>query len=835
MKASYGWIRALVPELKATPQELAERFTRAGLEVEGLSEYGEGTGPLVLAEVKSIEPHPKRDKLRLVTVDRGTDTQRVVCGAPNVPAPGGMVALAPLGATLPAVGMTLTARDIGGIVSEGMLCSERELGLSSGKGEGDDPGILVFPPGFAKPGTPLREAIPAVHDWILEINVTPNRPDALGHIGLAREAAVLFGLRFDPPEPDAPKRVAQGKIADHASVKVEDTERCPHYGASMVTGVEVGPSPLWLRYRLESLGIRSISNVVDVTNLILLEFGHPMHAFDLDLVRGATITVRRAAEGEALSTLDGVARKLVADDLVIADGEGPVALGGVMGGANSEIQPGTTRVLLECAYFNPRGVRRTARRHAIHTESSHRFERGVDPNDIPDVLAHAASLLTALAGGTAVPGTILEGVPFAQREGIRLRQSRMTALLGAVIPFAEASKILEGLGFKVIAAGDWEDPTAEVIPPSHRPDIAGEADLIEEVVRVIGLDVIPTQLPAIRPQPPRQTLVLENQVRKAAVEVGLSEAITYSFVSPKDLAALGLPKAAVELKNPLTEERSVMRTSLLPGLLEALRRARRHGVREVRLFNVGRLFLDAHPNLQASAAIERSLGLSSEPLPDEVPFFAAVIAGNRRSNLSKPVEVDVYDAKGVAVEVVERVMHRAVTVAHQAAEARAPYLHPRGAGNLLIDGKVVGCFGPLHPDAVEAFDLDGGCVVVEIDLRALGEIGAQPPRFRAIPMLPAATRDIALVVSEDVEAGAVGTAIREAAGELCESVELFDLFRGGSIPEGQRSLAFHVVYRDPRAVTDPEAAKTLTDAEVDTRHGGVVTAVKERFGAVLRA
>jgi phenylalanyl-tRNA synthetase beta chain len=836
MKASYGWIRALVPDLKASAEELAERFTKAGLEVEGLSEYGEGTGSLVLAEVKSIEPHPKREKLRLVTVDRGGDTQRVVCGAPNVPEPGGMVALAPLGATLPAVGMTLTPREIGGIVSEGMLCSERELGLTSGgKAEGDDPGILVFPPGFAKPGTPLREAIPAVHDVIFDINVTPNRPDALGHIGLAREAAVLFGLRFDPPAPDAPKRVAQGKIGDHAKVTIEDTERCPHYGAAMVSEIEVGPSPLWLRYRLESLGIRSISNVVDITNLILLEFGHPMHAFDLDLVRGGTIVVRRALENEALTTLDGVERKLSTDDLVIADGEGPVALGGVMGGANSEIQPATTRVLLECAYFDPRGIRRTGRRHGIHTESSHRFERGVDPQDIPDVLAHAASLLTKLAGGAAISGTLLAGVPFAQREGIRLRQSRMTALLGAVIPFAEATKILEGLGFKVIAAGDWEDPTAEVIPPSHRPDIAGEADLIEEVVRVVGLGVIPTTLPAIRPQPPRDTLVLENRVRRAAVEVGLSEAITYGFVSPKDLAALGAPKAAVELKNPLTEDRSVMRTSLLPGLLEALRRARRHGVRDVRLFTVGNRFLDAHPNLQASAAIERSLGFTSEPLPDEVPSFAAVIAGDRRSVLHKPVEVDVYDAKGVAVDVVERVLHKAASVAHQPANARAPYLHPRGAGELRVDGKVVGCFGPLHPDVVEAFDLDGGCVVVEIDLRALDEIGEQPARFRPIPMLPASSRDIALVVSDEVEAGSVGDAIREAAGSLCESVELFDLFRGGSIPEGQRSLAFHVVYRDPRAVTDPDAAKTLTDAEVDTRHAGVVNAVKERFGAVLRA
>ena len=824
MKASYHWLKALLPGLDLSPSALGERFTRAGVAVDSIAEYGAGTADIVVAAVLKIEPHPKREKLRLVTVDRGNGIeQRVVCGAPNVPDPGGLVCFAPLGTTLPAAGMTLTPRDIGGVVSEGMLCSEGELGLTgSAKGAGanheGDHGILILPPGTAKPGTPLRTAIPAVHDFILDMDLTPNRPDCLGHVGLAREASALLGRAYAAQPPEAPRRVTHDAIGKHITVTIEDTERCPHYGAAMVVDLTVGPSPLWLRYRLESLGIRAISNIVDITNLILLEFGHPMHAFDLDLVRGGEIVVRRATEGEPLKTLDGVAHTLVADDLVIADAEGPVALAGVMGGAGSEIGATTRRVLLECAYFTPRGVRRAARRHGIHSESSHRFERGVDPGDIPDVLAHAASLLTALGGGSAIPGTILAGVSIAAPAPIVLRSARLDAVVGAPIPFAEAKTILVHLGFEASPGATAHELV--VITPTHRPDIGGEADLIEEIVRVRGLDAVPTTLPAIRPQAPRSTMILENKVRKAAIEVGLSEAITYGFASPKELAQLGLAPATRVIANPMTEDRSVMRTSLLPGLLEALRRSRRHGVSDVRLFTTAGRFLETDP---------------PGVLPDEVPSFAAVLAGHRHPPLEKPIELDIQDAKGVIVEIVERVTHGRARVIHQPEGFRAPYLHPRGAGDVIVGNSLVGRFGPLHPDVVDAFDLDGGCLVLELDLRSLEQAGIRTPKYQPIPMLPAATRDIALVVSDDVEAGTVGDAAREVAGELCESVELFDLFRGAGIAEGHRSLAFHVVYRDPKAATDPENARTLTDDEVDKRHAAVAAAVKERFGAVLRA
>ncbi len=801
MRASYRWLRALVPQLTASPAELAQRFTAAGLEVEATHAYGEASAACVVAKVVATKAHPSKSGLRLVTVDRGAGTLlEVVCGAPNVPDPGGLVVLAPLGARLPAKGLTIERRAIGGVSSEGMLCSEAELGLTDEAG-----GILVLPAGTAEPGTSLDKAVPATSDTLFEIGLTPNRPDCLGHHGLARDAAALYGLPWAPPEPDAPGRAIQGKVDSYAKVIVEDPERCPHYAAAVVVDVTLGPSPLWLRYRLSALGVRPISNVVDITNLVLLEYGHPMHAFDLDRVRGATIFVRRAREGETLATLDGVTRTLVADDLVITDAVGPVALAGVMGGANSEIGPTTKRVLLECAYFEPRGVRRSSRRHALHTESSHRFERGVDPGDIPDALTHAASLLTHLAGGAAVPGAIhAMGKPFEPRV-VALRSKRLEHLLGTAVPLAQATEILERLGCKLRSA---RDGVAEVAVPSHRPDIAREVDLIEEVARVRGMDAIPTVLPAIRPsrdEGPRERLLV--RARRAAVELGLCEAVTYGFVRRDALERVGAPEPAVVLRNPLSSDQEVMRTSLLPGLLDVLARARRHGERDVRLFSLGSVYL-------------------SGDRPEERLAFAALLAGDRPAYLAKPEPLDVWDAKGLAEGFLRRVTGRVADVRALPEGERPPRLHPRGAARVSLAGASVGTLGPLHPDLVDAFDLEAGALVVEIDLGALAPFGPPAPRFASIPRFPASTRDLAVVVSDDVPAGEVEAAVRSAAGSLAEQVSLFDRFAGGAVPEGHRSLAFRVVYRAPD--------RTLTDAEVDAQHGKVVGEVSKRFGAKLR-
>ncbi|MCE7893776.1 MAG: aminotransferase class V-fold PLP-dependent enzyme, partial [Sorangiineae bacterium PRO1] len=550
----------------------------------------------------------------------------------------------------------------------------------------------------------------------------------------------------------------------------------------------------------------------------------------VDRVRGSRIVVRRAKQGEPFTTLDGTARSLDADDLVICDGEGPSALAGVMGGQDSEIRQSTKRVLLECAYFTPRGVRRTSRRHGLHTESSFRFERGVDWGGVPRVLEIAKGLLSDLAGGAVVSGAIHAKGPDPELPVVRLRSARLNALLGVEVPFAEATNILRRLGLEVIRDGSSE---AEVRGASWRPDISREADLIEEVARVRGLDLVPTKIPAIAPQPPRISGKLERTAAAHATSLGLSEALTYAFVSPSELDAVKAPAPVVRIRNPLSEERTVMRTSLLPGLLDALRRARRHGEEAVRLFAIGARFLPPGQETRSVARPRRPE--DARDLPAERPSFAAVLAGPRPTYLAVPGEVDVFDAKGIALEMAERLTGRTAKARLATGTPGTAHLHPRGTGEVLVEGERVGIFGPLHPDVADAFDLGGEAFVVELDLAALEAQGERTPRYRPIPRLPPVTRDVALVVSDDVSAEQVEGVIREAAGELCESVQLFDMFRGGSVPEGHRSLAFHLVYRDPKAAAEPEKARTLTDREVDQRHAEVVKAATERLGGQLRA
>jgi phenylalanyl-tRNA synthetase beta chain len=830
MRVSYNWLRELLPELSQTPSAVAQSLIDLGLAVDRSEPYGRALDQVRIARVVALAPHPKRSGLRLVTVDHGRGTQEVVCGAANVPEPGGLVVLAPLGAKLPSLPEPLAAREIGGVKSEGMLVSESELGLCE-----TTEGIIVLPPGSAEPGRTLADLVPSAVDTIFELDITPNRPDALGHVGVARDLAALHALA--QPKPRAPGAVPKSELALGTLISVEnrDLERCPHYGAGAVLGVTVGPSPLWLRWRLESLGVRSISNVVDLTNLILLEHGQPMHAFDLDRVRGARIVVRRASAGEPFKTLDGVERKLDTDDLVIADGERPSALAGVMGGEDSEIRSTTTRVLLECAYFQPRAVRRTARRHGLHTESSHRFERGVDFGAVATVLERAKGLLAELSGGNVVEGAIHARAPESAPPRIRLRSSRLDEILGVAVPFEEAIGILERLGFAVAArSGSGSTASVEVLGASHRPDVTIEADLIDEVSRVRGLDRIPTRLPAVAPQPPRRTGELERRVLEVAQALGLSEALTYAFVDPAHLERLGAPAPVVRVSNPLGEERSVMRTSLLPGLLTSLARARRRGEAKIRLFSLGATF--HAPVTAASDGPRPRLREDVGSLPSERLRFAAVLAGPRLERLElDPPDVDVYDAKALALELVERITSQGATARNTASPSAVPHLHPRGAGDVLVGDTVVGHFGPAHPDVVAAFELGGSAQLVEVDLDAVEQLGNPVPRYRTIPRLPAVTRDVSLVVGERILAGNVREVLRRAGGELCESIDVAAEFRGGSLPAGSRSLTFRVVYRDPAARRDAPDARTLTDQEVDAVEARMLTAAQAELGATLRA
>ena len=818
MKASYRWLRELLPALTSSPKDVTERFTHAGLEVEGVTEYGAGTESCLVVRVIGVRPHPTKSGLRLVTVDRGAgQSQEVVCGAPNVPDPGGLVVLAPLGAYLPAKDLTIAPRAIAGVTSEGMLCSESELGLSEEGG-----GIIVLPIGTAEPGTPFAKAVPNARDTVFEISLTPNRPDGLGHIGLARELAALLGISFEWPSTGEIAKTADIAAKDLALVTVEDAERCPHYGGAGAIDVSIGPSPLWLRYRVQALGVRSISNVVDITNLVMLEYGHPMHAFDLDRVRPDAsgkkhIIVRHANEGEVIETLDGVERKLVADDLLICDGQGPVALAGVMGGASSEIQADTKRVFYEAAMFDARGVRRTARRHGMHTESSHRFERGVDPSDVAGGLDRAVALTATRAGAAAARGRLpvqgdhqgAEPRPIAKR-AVRFRPQRVRELTGVEVPVAESVGILERLGCEVSKPG--ADGACEVLVPTHRPDIGREADLVEEVIRVHGMDAVPTELPPIRAS--RDVGGREELARRAkeiCASLGLAEAITFSFTSPRVLEALAAPAPAVKLDNPMAEHQSVLRTTLLVGLLDAIGIARRRGERDVRVFTVGPVFL-----------APKDAGV----LPDERLRVAFAIAGDRPAWLEKATPFDVWDAKGYALEIARRVSGQTVEI-EPAPGAKAPaHLHPRGAAFVNVSGQRVGSFGPLHPDAVDALELDGELLVFEMELDPFAG-GATLPKFTAIPRFPASARDVALVVKDGIPAGEVEAAVRAAAGPLAEAVRLFDRFVGGQVPAGHASLAFRVVYRSPD--------RTLTDAEVDAAHANVVATASSKFGATLRA
>ncbi|HXS17762.1 MAG TPA: phenylalanine--tRNA ligase subunit beta, partial [Polyangiaceae bacterium] len=787
MFISLRWLSELLPTAQLDSVETAEALTSLGLAVDGVKDHGEALRPVVIAEVVDVAPHPNRDGLRLVSIKIGKAAHSsfgsslpptlpgaqlpqeltVVCGAKNVPAPGGLVVFAGLGVKLPGVDFVLTRRDIGGVVSEGMLCSEAELGLAE-----SSEGILTFPSGSFASGARFIDAFPEARDVIFELDVTPNRPDALGHVGVARDLSAYLDVELLEP-PSSPLTEVGAACSASIVVKNQAQERCPRYGAAVVRDVRIQPSPDFMRWRLHRLGVRPISNVVDITNWLLMEYGQPLHAFDLTHVKGGELTIRTAQETESIKTLDGALRALSPDDLVICDAGGPTALAGIMGGQHSEIVATTRDVVLECAYFAPQGVRRTARRQGMHTESSHRFERGTDHGKTAHVLDRARYLLSELASGQVAPAPVrADGVELALPL-LELHERRLESLLGVNVPFKTVVEILGRLGLRVEYLVDTnEGSVASVRGASHRPDIRIEQDLIEEIARVRGLDNIPTVLPAIPPQTPRTSGDLERLAARVAVEIGLSEALTHAFVAAPDLAALHAPLPIITLVNPLSEDRSVLRTSLAPGLIEAVRRSRRRGEPRIQLFTIGAIFLPNAPeHAPSSARVRQKEDLVG--LPYEQPTFTAILAGPRDEYMSlKPEQLDIYDAKAIAVEMVERMTKKRARVAHVGRTPQTEHLHPRGAATITVDDKPVGVFGPLHPDVVEYFDMDGPALLVELNLAAIEALGTVVPRYRPIPKLPAVTRDLSLVVEDKTPADRVVELLLQASGDICEIVDI---------------------------------------------------------------
>jgi phenylalanyl-tRNA synthetase beta chain len=837
MKASCNWLREL-SGIDASSTEIAERLTRVGLEVEGTQQFGRGLDGVMVVEVREKKPHPTKDRLTLVRVFDGKNEIDVVCGAPNVPAPGGRVALVTVGTTLPD-GMQIAAREVAGARSHGMLASEKELGIGH-----DGDGILVLE-GAPKLGAPLVSAL-GLDDTVLEINVTPNRPDALGHLGLARELAVVMGRPFTPRLREVPARMladlpppppgneglpllaGSGSPTETISmvaptqgaalaipIEIHDAQRCPRYLGLVLHRARAKASPFWMRHRLFVLGQRSIDALVDATNWILLETGHPIHAFDLAKIRGGRVLVRLAREGEILRTLDEVDRKLTTDDLVIADMSGPIALAGVMGGVVSGVSDTTENILLEAAYFDPRSVRRTARRHGLHTEASHRFERGADIGALPMVVRRAATLLAQVSDAAPSPCIVDAHPKKTPKTTIDVQPAFFARFLGDEVPEAEARTILEALGCAV-SPGDPDGWRVTV--PTHRPDLSRPEDLAEEIARIRGYDRIPSALFAPLPDgtPRSRRMPLMRALRRGAMAAGLYEAVSFTFLSRADLEKARASTDVVAIANPLSEERSVMRTSLLPGLLAAAGRSERHQAPRVRLFELGRVY--------EPAAVDGPYGVPVR----ERARFGVLLGGPRDAWIGDVGTVDFYDGKG-ALEAALGSLGLAITTTTNVPPGISAALHPRARAAVVVSGEIVGVLGELHPDVQDAHGLASRPVYAELDADAvlrLAETRGQS-QVAELPKFPKVQRDLAVVVAESVAAAEVADVLRTAAKGLAEDVIVFDVYRGKPIADGQKSLAFRIAYRDREA--------TLTDARVDATHAAVVAAAESTFGARLRA
>ena len=793
MNISYNWLRTLVPGVTDSPRELADRLAMLGAPVDELVELGAELGAIQVARVMAVRAHPNADRLRLCTVDAGAGAPlQVVCGAPNVTADQ-LYPFAPIGARLPG-GTQIRKAKIRGEVSEGMLCSARELEL------GRDAAGLMTLHGDWVPGELLVHAL-GLPDTRLVVDVTPNRPDLLSHLGIAREVAPdgLTGICLPelPGAMDAPpeqhEQESEGQ-AGGVNLRIDAPELCPRYMAATIRGVRVAPSPEWLATRLRVIGLRPINNVVDATNYVLHELGQPLHAFDLDRLAGGAVRVRRAEDGELLRTLDGVERRLDAGTLIIADAIHPTAVAGVMGGEASEVSDDTTNVLLECALFDRRAVREVRGRLGLSTEASYRFERGVDPEGLPRAIQRAVQLIVAVAGGR-LDGEVLDLRPGPRHSAavIPLRPERVEQVLGVALTVAEITDLLEPLGFRVEVG---EMPRVTV--PSYRVDVEREIDLIEEIARRHGYNEFPERLLPFRPGnvPPHSELHTREMLHDLFARWGFLEARTSSFAPA---AANRLP-----LRNPLSQEDSHLREMLLPGLLRRVRHNWAQGVRDVRFYEIGTVFIPPQ---------------DGESPSEEVHVAAAFTGARRPPHWSGGAAAwDVWDLKGLLEEIAALLGMGRVETGDW---AELSPLTVAGQGLWLErDGIAIGGGSLATPQPLDPPPWADSVWILEARLLPAN---APPARrvFRSLPAYPAVERDLALVAPFAVTAASMHAVVQEAAGALLEQVEPFDVYLGEGIPAGARSVSWRLRFRSPE--------RTLTDAEADKSLARVVAALEERL------
>ncbi len=800
MRVPLGWLSEWI-DLPERPEELAERLTFAGLEIESIERSGADLSALRVGQVQSCEPHPNADRLSLCTVDLGSgEPVAIVCGAPNVAA-GQRVAVASPGTTLPD-GTRLKKTKIRGVASHGMICSERELGLGPG-----EEGILVLPEG-APLGAPLPEVLPS-RDTVLDVEITPNRGDWASLLGIAREVRAHYGGALRLPECQA--REDGLPASGDVEIAIEVPEDCFRYLGRVVRGVRLGPSPDWLAAKLESAGLRAINVVVDVTNLVMLEFGQPLHAFDLATLRGRQVRVRRARPDEKLATLDGQMRELGPEDLVIADAERPIAVAGVIGGAETEVRDETTEVLLECAHFHPTRVRKTARRLGLHSDAAYRFERGVDPLGLERAVDRAAGLLAELAGGSVARGTVeARGAAFPHQDELLLEPDHVNRLLGTEL---SAEEVVELLARVDVEARGGLGGRLRCSIPSYRNDLEIPVDLVEEVARTFGYDRIPQTLPAAPlatpAQPPRHLLELE--VRDSLRASGLLEMRVFPAGPADDADGLRLPpddprRRSLVLQNPLLGDFAHMYTSLVPSLLRAVRHNLAHQVERVPLFQVARHF---RPGGEGE-------------LPHEPPVAAGALTTGDHPGLWHAKAPLLFQVKGI----VERLLVDLGRTAEFRPECDESWLHPGAACSVWLGSKRLGALGELHPAVAEHFEIDAPCAVFELDLEPLLAEPPPVPRYREISRQPAVRRDIAVLVDRDRPAGQLLEALRRTGGKHLMSVELFDRYEGKGVPEGKLSLAFRLVLQRPD--------RALTDAEISKLIDRLSQLLVRRFGAEFR-
>jgi len=800
LKIPYSWLKEFI-DTRLSPAQVQESLTMAGVEVSSCRFLGEGFENVVTAKILEKGQHPNADRLSLCRVTDGAVDFDIVCGAKNMSA-GDVVALAKVGAMLPN-GVEIKKAKIRGKSSEGMLCSEQELKLAE-----ESAGIMILP-AETPLGKPLADAL-GLSDWLLEVEITPNRGDCLSVLGVARELASITGEKVACPE--TPICEDGPPIGDLVSITVTDKALCPRYSARVVTNVAVAPSPGWMQRRLSLCGIRPINNVVDVTNYLLLELGQPMHAFDLDRLNGPRIDVRAPSEPMAFATLDGSERKIDPGMLLIWDAAGAVAVAGVMGGLNSEVTESTTRVLFESAHFDPASIRRTARRLGLSSESSYRFERGVDPGGTLFAADRAVSLLSRIAEVLPAKGFLDVGGGPARRRKVTFRPARAARIVGTYYSPEKCKEIFERLSFptETVQPGEWD-----VSVPSYRFDIEREIDLIEEVARLSGYEGIPTTYPESKAPEFSADDRFVDVTEKACDFLranGFNQSVNFSFVSGRKWERLGSllgfdPAGAVRVKNPISEDTTLMRPGLITGLLQNAADNTRRFIEDIRLYEIGKAFGKAY----AEGHFEESR-------------LALILSGKRLPSAwsGGPVSVDFYDIKGMVEGLL---LHLGAGPLHPVPTNARPFLEDGKAADILANGECIGWFGAVRRELLAEYEIPGPVFYGEIRLQAATATPRPVGIYRPLPKFPPVFRDLACVFPAGVPVGDVLALVRESAPEIEEAV-VFDVFTGEKIGKGLKSVGIRMKLQP--------SDKTLTDADVHSIHTKVVDLLENRFGGRIR-